>query len=104
MGTLTIVLSDEVEREMRKIVSEIFGSEKGALSKFVENAIRNYIQMLKKSEKIYRAYKGDLLIAEAKSLEDLANKLKEKGVDFRGIRIVCSELRRVARAGYRLRA
>ena len=103
MGTLTIVLSDEVEEELRKVVREMYGAEKGNLSKFVEDAIRNYIHSVKKGEIVYRAYKGDKLVAEAKSLEELAKLLREKGVEIRGLRVIRSDLRRVARAGYRLR-
>ena len=103
MGTLTIVLSDDVEGELRKIVKEIYGAEKGNLSKFIEDAIRNYIYSLRKGEIVYRAYKDNKLVAEAKSLEELVKLLREKGIDLRGLRIIRSDLRRVARAGYRLR-
>jgi len=103
MGTLTIVLSDDVEDELRKIVKEIYGAEKGNLSKFIEDAIRNYIYSLRKGEIVYRAYKDNKLVAEAKSLEELVKLLREKGIDLRGLRIIRSDLRRVARAGYRLR-
>ncbi len=103
MGTLTIVLSDDVEEELRRVVRKMYGSEKGNLSKFVEDAIRNYIHSLKKGESVYRAYKGDKLVAEAKSLEELAKLLREKGVDIRGLRIIRSDLKKVARAGYRMR-
>ena len=103
MGTLTIVLSDEVEEELRRVVREMYGAEKGNLSKFVEDAIRNYIHSLRKGESVYRSYKGDKLIAEAKSLEELAKLLREKGVDIRGLRVIRSDLKKVARAGYRMR-
>ncbi len=103
MGTLTIVLSDEVEEELRRVVREMYGAEKGNLSKFVEDAIRNYIHSLRKGESVYRAYKGDKLIAEAESLEELAKLLREKGVDIRGLRVIRSDLKKVARAGYRMR-
>lgn len=103
MGTLTIVLSDDVEEELRKVVRKMYGAEKGNLSKFVEDAIRNYIHSLKKGEIVYRAYKGDRLVAEAGSLEELAKLLREKGVEIRGLRIIRSDLKKVARAGYRMR-
>ena len=103
MGTLTIVLSDDVEEELRRVVREMYGAEKGNLSKFVEDAIRNYIHSLKKVEVVYRAYKGDKLVAEAKSLEELVKLLRERDIDVRGLRIIRSDLRRLARASYRLR-
>ena len=104
MGTLTIVLSDDVEEELRKAVREMYGTEKGNISKFIEDALRNYIHSLRKSEIVYKAYKGDELVAEAKSLEELAELLKKKGVDVRGLRIIRSDLKKTARMGYRMRA
>ncbi len=103
MGTLTITLSDDVENELRRVVREVYGTEKENLSKFIEDAIRNYIHSLRNEEIIYRAYRDDILVAEAKSLEELARLLREKGIDVRGLRITRSDLKRVARAGYRLR-
>ena len=103
MGTLTIVLSDDVEEELRSVVRRMYGAEKGNLSKLIEDAVRNYIHSLKKKEITYRAYRGDKLVAEAKSLEELARVLRKKGIDVRGLRIIRSDLKRVARAGYRLR-
>jgi len=99
MGTLTIVLSDDIEEELRRVVREMYGAEKGNISKFIEDAIRNYIHSLRKGEVVYRAYKDDKLVAEAGSLEELVKLLRE----IRGLRIIRSDLRRVARAGYRLR-
>ncbi len=104
MGTLTIVLSDDVEEELRKVVREMYGAEEGNLSKFIEDAIRNYIHSLRKGEVVYRDYKGDKLVAEARSLEELVKLLREKDIDVRGLRIIRSDLNKVARAGYRLRA
>jgi len=103
MGTLTIVLSEEIEEELRKVVRKIYGAKKGNLSKFIEDAIRNYIHSLKKGEVVYRAYKDDKLVAEAKSLEELVKLLRERDIEVRGLRIIRSDLKRVGRAGYRLR-
>ncbi|RLI78918.1 hypothetical protein DRP04_09640 [Archaeoglobales archaeon] len=103
MGTLTIVLSEEIEEELRKVVRKIYGAKKGNLSKFIEDAIRNYIHSLRKGEVVYRAYKDDKLVAEAKSLEELVKLLRERDIEVRGLRIIRSDLKRVGRAGYRLR-
>ncbi|ADB58208.1 ribbon-helix-helix domain-containing protein [Archaeoglobus profundus] len=48
IGILTIVLSDDVEKEFRRVVRGMYGAEKGNLSKFIEDAIRNYIHSLRK--------------------------------------------------------
>ncbi len=103
MGTVTIVLSDDLEKELRRIVKELYGSEKGHISKFIEDAIRNYMHSLEKREFVYRAYKKEELVAEAGTLEDLVKVLKEKKIDVRGLRIIRSDLKKTARAGYRLR-
>ena len=103
MGILTIVLSDDVEKVLRKVVREMYGIEKGNLSKFIEDAIRNYVHSLKREEVTYRAYKDDKLVAEANSLEELVKLLREKNIDIRRLRIIRSDLKGVARAGYRLR-
>ncbi|MFW6128561.1 MAG: hypothetical protein ACOC6M_05205 [Halobacteriota archaeon] len=104
MGTLTIVLDDEVEKELRKAVSELYGSSKGSLSRIIEDALRNYLHSAKEEKKCYRAYKEDKMVAEAESVDELAKILKEKGLDPRGLRITsCEEVKRVARTGYRLR-
>ncbi len=48
------------------------------ISRFAEIAVKNYIQELKKGEKLYFAFKGEEKIAEAKSLEELVRMLKEE--------------------------
>ncbi|MEM0302450.1 MAG: ribbon-helix-helix domain-containing protein [Archaeoglobaceae archaeon] len=103
MGVLTIVLDDETEKELRKLLRDKFGKEKGEISKFVEIAVKNYIQELKREDKIYFAFKGEEKVAEAKSLEELVKTLKEKGLDFRGLRILRSDFKQEARFGVRLK-
>ncbi len=39
MGRMNIVLSDEVEKQLRLKVVEVYGGQKGALSKAIEEAI-----------------------------------------------------------------
>lgn len=106
MGTLTIVLSDEIEEKLRDVVSKLYGSSKGALSKVVEDALRNYLFSLESGQKrTFRAYKRDRLVGEAESLDELAALLKEKKIDVRGLKIVSSEkIKTAARSGYRVRA
>jgi len=108
MGTLTIVLKDETEEMLRRIVEQLYGSSRGSLSEVIDKAIRSYIARLEASSSpksvVFRAFKGDKLISEANDLDDLARALKERGVDPRGLRIVSSQVvRPVARAGVRAR-
>ena len=105
MGTLTIVLSDEIEEKLRDTVNKLYGSSKGALSKVVEDALRNYLFSLESGQRrLFRAYRGDTLVGEAESLDELAALLKEKKVDLRGLKIVSSEkIKTTARSGYRVR-
>ncbi|MFP3909727.1 MAG: hypothetical protein ACLFVX_07695 [Archaeoglobaceae archaeon] len=104
MGTLTIVLDDDVEKELRRAVSELYGSSKGSLSRIIEDALRNYLHSAKEEKKCYRAYKDNELVAESESIDELAAIIKEKDLDPRGLRITSSEeVKKVARTGYRLR-
>lgn len=92
MGTLTVRISDEVERSLRKRAAQLYGARKGALSRAIEDAIRTWISTTstegREVEVVYRTFKGDELIAEASSLEDLAKKLKRRGESVRGLRIL----------------
>ncbi len=102
MGMLTISISDEVEEKLRSIVKGRYGSSKGAMSRVIEEALRVYFSMLEKRKKVFRAYRGEELVAEAKDLEELAKILKEKNVDPRSVKIVSSEpIKPVARMGWR---
>ena len=103
MGTLTIVLSDEVERKLRETVSKR-GSGKGMLSKIIEEALKSYLTSLERRDRMYKAYKDDELVAEAESLDELANMLRSKGIDPRGLKIISTEVIKArARSGYRIR-
>jgi len=44
MGYLFVKVSDEVEKEFRRLVLELKGSKKGALSEAVEEAIRLWLE------------------------------------------------------------
>lgn len=99
MGTLTISISDEIERKLRSVVKE-HRSGKGTMSKIIEDALKVYFSMLEKKKKYFRAYKEKKLIAEAQDLEKLAEILKERNVDPRSVKIVSSEaIKPVSRMG-----
>lgn len=101
MGTLTISISDDVEKRLRDVVKEKHGSSKGAMSKVIEEALKIYFSILEKKKKVFRAYRGEELVAEAHDLEELAKILREKNVDPRSVKIVSSEhIKPVARMGW----
>ncbi len=43
MGTITINIDDEIERQFRKMVSKIYHDKKGNLGNAVTEALRNWI-------------------------------------------------------------
>ncbi len=52
MGTLTISISDEIERKLRSVVKE-HRSGKGTMSKIIEDALKVYFSMLEKKKKYF---------------------------------------------------
>jgi len=44
VGVLNVRIDDELEREFRKKVIDVYGSRKGALGKAVEEAIRLWLE------------------------------------------------------------
>jgi len=103
---LTVSMSAETLRKLRRAIRERYGSRRGALSGLVEEAI---LQALGRFEtpaptERFRALKGDKVVAEADSLEQLASRLKDLKVDSRSVRIISLvPLAAVARAGFRAR-
>ena len=107
MGTITLFLKDDVEKILREVARYLYGSKKGSLSKVVEDALNLYRHVIEEKEKrcFYKAYKGDTLVAEASSIDELAEKVRSKGVDVRGLRIISSKpLNEKIRSGYRFRS
>lgn len=91
MGTITVVISDELEREIRLFLSREGRIKKGALSKLVEDALWAYIKpRIYSSARVFRAVKNGKVVAEAHTLSELAEKLRNLGVDPREVRIFSS--------------
>ena len=89
MGTITVKISDEAERILRRKAAQLYGTRKGALSRAVEEAILHWASPRSSTEnRVYRAYRGEELVAEAATLEELAERLRELAVPPRGLRIV----------------
>jgi len=103
---LTVSMSAETVRKLRRAIRERYGSRRGALSGLVEEAI---LQTLGRFEtptptERFRALKGDRVVAEEDSLEQLASRLKDLKIDSRSVRIISSvHLAPVARGGFRAR-
>ncbi len=103
---LTISLSEETVKKLRRTIRERYGSRRGALSGVVEEAVLEALGRFEtpSSKEVFRAVKNDKVLAEADSLDELASKLKRLNVDARSVRIVSSSyLSAVARAGFRAR-
>ncbi len=108
MGTITISLSNDIEKKLRNIVKRLHGSSKGGMSKVIEDALTNYFAILEKSmdedKTIFKALRGEDIVAEASTLEELASILKSKGIEPRGLRIVSTKpVKPVVHGGYRMR-
>ncbi len=103
---LTVSMSAETVRKLRRAIRELCGSRRGALSGLVEDAVLEALERLETPTGMerFRALKGDSIVAEADSLEQLASRLKDLKVDSRSVRIISSiHLTPVARAGFRAR-
>jgi len=103
---LTVSMSAETVRKLRRAIRERYSSRRGALSGLVEEAVLQALARFETPTPMvrFRALKGDSLVAEADSLEQLASRLKDLKVDSRSVRIISSiHLAPVARAGFRAR-
>jgi len=101
---LTISLPEEVVRNLRRTVKERYGGRKGALSGLIREALEEHISSLEETNPPprFKAFEGEMLVAEGGSLDELASSLRERAVDPRAVRIVSTTpLRQVARAGLR---
>ncbi len=101
---VTVSLPEDVVRMLRKTVRERYGGRKGALSGLVREALEERIGSLETVRPAlrFKAFEGAREVAEAGSLDELASRLREGGVDPRAVRIVStSPVRQVARAGLR---
>jgi hypothetical protein len=104
MVNVTISLPEDVVRSLRRTVKERYGGRKGALSGLVREALEERFSSLDaaRSAARFKAIEGGRELAEGGSLDELASKLAELGVDPRTVRVVStSPVREVIRAGLR---
>ena len=90
MVNVTVSMSEQTVRRLRKVVREVYGSRKGTLSSLVESAINESLDRKSNGGKppVFRALKEGETMAEAADLQALADLLRQKGLDPRGMRIV----------------
>ena len=43
MGRITAILSDDLEKDLRRMALEVFGGKKGDLSRAVEESVKTWI-------------------------------------------------------------
>ena len=101
---MTVSLPEDVVRSLRRTVKERYGGRKGALSGLVREAIEERISSLDtvRLAARFKALEGGREIVEGGSLDELASKLRERGVDPRTVRVVSTPpVRQVIRAGLR---
>ena len=104
MVNLTVSISEETVRRLRKVIKEVYSSKKGSLSSLVEGALNEALdrEIAPRRPVGFRAVRGRSLVATAENLDLLAKKLKELGVEPRGLRIEStSHLSPVVRTGPR---
>jgi len=93
MTNLTISLSDETIKKLRRAVRDRYGDKKGALSGLIEESIREKLEAFESpsQSQVFKAMKDDRVIAEAENLDNLAAELEKARVDPRSVRIVSSK-------------
>ncbi len=104
MVNLTISLSDETVRKLRKAVHERYADKKGALSGIIEESVRERLEAFEAPQvpQTFKALKGNRTIAESSDLDGLAKKLEEMKINPRSVRIVSSrKLAPVVKMGLR---
>jgi len=71
MTNLTISLSDDTIKKLRRAVRNHYGGRKGALSGLIEESVREKLEAFETplQSQIFRAMKGGRLIAEADDLD-----------------------------------
>ena len=105
MVNVTVSMSEETAKRLRRVVKEVYGSRKGALSSLVEGAVREALaRETVRGRASFKAIRDGKVLATAEDLEELAKELRSQGIAPRGIRIESSQpLRPVVRAGARSR-
>lgn len=91
MTNVTFSLPERTIRRLRKRAEES-GGRKGAISQVVDEALTNYLDAMdsRRRKETFVAKRGDEVVAEADSLERLAEILRAKKIDWRKLLITTS--------------
>jgi hypothetical protein len=84
MGIVTLKIDDELEKKLRMKVGQR-GISRGALSEGVEEALRLWLGINNEEHRTYYALLKGKEVARADTLDNLAKKLKELGLDTREV-------------------
>jgi Arc/MetJ-type ribon-helix-helix transcriptional regulator len=105
LTNITFSLPEKTVKRLRKRVKES-GGKKGSISEVVDEALSTYLDALEESARgeTFMAVRGEEVVAQARSLKELAAALLEKKVDWRAVLITSSRpLEPVGHLGLRMR-
>jgi len=92
MLNVTFSLPEETVSRLREAARRTGGSKKGAISEFVDAAVKEHLQEVESraAHEEFRAVRGHQTVATAGSLRELARTLEERRIDPRRVLIVSS--------------
>jgi hypothetical protein len=93
LPNLTISISDEIIRKLRKTVQDRYGGKKGAISGIIEESLREKLYSLESTQEhqYFRALKSDKVVAESENLATLSSQLDKAKINPRSVRIISSK-------------
>ncbi len=97
MGTLTVVISDDLEKRLREHLRRTGRTKRVSLSNIVEKALRIYLDSVEYEQQVFYAEKDGAIVAKAQSLRELADKLKKLNIDPRSVKIYSTKTLREGR-------
>jgi hypothetical protein len=89
MVNVTVSISEETAKGLRRVVREVYRSRKGTLSSLVEGAIKEALDREEDGREAskLRAIRSGRVVPEAFGLGELSDMLKRGGIDPRRLRV-----------------
>ena len=89
---VTFSLPEETVKRLREAARRTGGPKKGAISELVDAALKEHLQEVeaRSVRQEFRASRGDLVVARAGSLRELASLLEKRGINPRDVLIESS--------------